>query len=237
MDSHSRVRRPLLQRGVVRLLLICTLSVVVLAAGLWFVWLPQYRPPLKPGERYGIDVSHHQGTIDWHRVAADGISFAYIKASEGTDFRDSQFNKNWNGAATARIQRGAYHFFTLCSPGEAQARNFLDAVSPIPDALPPAVDLEIAGNCASAPGPTVVRSELNRFLEIVESEWRRPAVLYIGDDFRDRYPFIRDFERPLWHRRILLRPNIDDWFVWQVTGWAHIDGIEGDVDLNVMAAS
>ncbi|HEX2267270.1 MAG TPA: GH25 family lysozyme [Actinomycetota bacterium] len=119
---------------------------LVVAAGVWFVWLPQHRPALRPGERYGIDVSHHQGTIDWRRVAADNISFAYIKASEGTDHRDRRFDVNWSRAGEAGIERGAYHFFTLCSPGDGQARNFLDALPPDGDALPPAVDLEIAGN-------------------------------------------------------------------------------------------
>lgn len=218
-----------------RSLAIGGILLAVTAALIWFVWLPQHRPVLRPGERYGIDVSHHQGTIDWHRVAADDISFAYIKASEGTDHRDRLFPTNWRGAAEARVERGAYHFFTLCSPGDAQARNFLDALPPDEDALPPAVDLEIAGNCASPPAAEVVRAELNRFLRIVESAWGRQALLYIGNDFRSRYDFVEALERPLWHRRILLRPNIDGWVVWQVTGWAHVDGIKGDVDLDVMA--
>ncbi|MDP8956334.1 MAG: lysozyme M1 (1,4-beta-N-acetylmuramidase) [Actinomycetota bacterium] len=203
---------------------------------MWFVWLPHYRPALKPGERYGIDVSHHQGLIDWRRVAADDIMFAYIKASEGTDHRDRRFIANWQGAAEVGIERGAYHFFTLCSAGEAQARNFLDAISPDEDAMPPAVDLEIAGNCASPPGPAVIQAELNRFLQILESEWGRPALLYVGDDFRARYGFVNSLDRPIWHRRFLLRPDIDGWVVWQVTGWAHVDGIDGDVDLDVTAA-
>lgn len=50
--------------------------VVVLAitsAVAWFVWLPRFLPALRAGERYGVDVSHRQGSIDWSRVAADGI--------------------------------------------------------------------------------------------------------------------------------------------------------------------
>ncbi len=220
-----------------RVILVVAATLLVAAAVLWFIWLPAYRPALKPGERYGIDVSHHQRSIDWRRVAADDISFAYIKASEGTDHRDSRFNPNWTGAAEAEIDRGAYHFFTLCSSGEAQARNFLTAIPPDAGALAPAVDLEIAGNCTSGPAPAVIRRELVRFLQIVESAWNRPAVLYIGDDFRDRYRFVATLRRPIWHRRLLLRPHFKGWFIWQVTGWAQVDGIRGDVDLDVMAAS
>lgn len=54
-------------------------AAVVLAAALWFLFVPNWRPPLHDGERYGIDVSNHQGRIDWDLVAADDIEFAYIK--------------------------------------------------------------------------------------------------------------------------------------------------------------
>ena len=54
-----------------------------LAAVFWFVFVPNWRPPLADGERYGVDVSAHQGEIEWKQVAEDGIQFAYIKATEG----------------------------------------------------------------------------------------------------------------------------------------------------------
>ena len=97
----------------------------------------------------GIDVSHHQGAIDWPLLPAQGVDFAYIKASEGGDHRDRAFAANWSGARRAGIARGAYHFFTLCRPGADQAANFIAAVPAEPDALPPAVDLEYMGNCAA----------------------------------------------------------------------------------------
>ena len=52
--------------------------VALVAALVWFVGLPRYRPGLHDGERYGIDVSAHQGRISWSDVARDGISFAYV---------------------------------------------------------------------------------------------------------------------------------------------------------------
>lgn len=85
-----------------------------LAAGWWFLWVPNWRPPLQDDERYGIDVSAHQNLIDWNLVAADGIEFVYIKATEGGDFVDEEFAENWAGAGDLDLDRGAYHFFTLC---------------------------------------------------------------------------------------------------------------------------
>src|SRR6476660_2447595 len=99
-----------------RLLLAALVAGVLLAslAALWFLWYPQHRPSLRAGESIGIDVSHHQGEIDWPRVASDGVRFAYIKASEGGTVPDHRFRENWVEAKKAGLRRGAYHFFTLC---------------------------------------------------------------------------------------------------------------------------
>src|SRR3712207_3808633 len=127
------------------------LLVPLAVAGWWFVWVRNWRPPLRPGERYGIDVSAHQETIDWPAVAADNIGFAYIKATEGGDFVDRRFASNWREADRAGLDRGAYHFFTLCTDAVAQAANFLRIAPPQPGALAPAVDLELVGNCRRRP--------------------------------------------------------------------------------------
>src|SRR5262249_30419769 len=58
----------------------------------------------------GIDVSHHQGPIDWPQVAVAGVGFAYIKATEGKDLSDPMFRVHWRAADAAGIPRGAYHF-------------------------------------------------------------------------------------------------------------------------------
>ena len=57
----------------------------------------------------GIDVSYFQGNVDWTKVEAAGIRFAYIKVTEGGDRFDPNFRDNWAGAKQAGIARGAYH--------------------------------------------------------------------------------------------------------------------------------
>ncbi|MFN2590684.1 MAG: GH25 family lysozyme [Actinomycetota bacterium] len=199
-----------------------------------FVWLPHYRPGLQAGERYGIDVSHHQGSINWTEVAGDGIAFAYIKSTEGRDFRDGEFRRNWDGAGRAGLARGAYHFFTLCAPGAMQAEHFLGTVPAGELELPPAIDLELAGNCSRRPDGATVRRELLAFIEAVEQATGQRVVLYVGDDFEDRYRLRRSLARPLWYPRFLRRPPAEEWVIWQVMGLAHVDGVEGDVDLDVI---
>ena len=211
--------------------LVAVLLLVTVLGG-WFVWYPQHRPSLRSGESFGIDVSHHQGVIDWRRVASDGITFAYIKASEGGTVEDARFHANWTGAHRAGLRRGAYHFFTLCRPGADQAKRFLRTAPPEASALPPAVDLELAGNCNGRPSRRAVAAELDAFLAAVERAWGRDAVLYVGQDWQDRYPEPARSRRPHWLVSFLGRPE-PSWTVWQVHWRAQVDGVRGPVDLDV----
>jgi lysozyme len=181
-----------------------------------------------------VDVSSHQGAIDWGQVAGDDIDFAYIKASEGGDFVDQRFRENWEGAAAAGLDRGAYHFFTFCRSGAEQATNFLSELPSDPDALPPAVDLELAGNCSERPDRDSLRRELDTFLDRVEEATGQRVVVYVGADFEGRYQVRDDLDRPLWHRRVLRRPDVEGWWIWQAYDRASVDGIHGAVDLNIM---
>ena len=207
---------------------------LVLGAIGWYRWLPQHRPELGDGERYGVDVSHHQGEIDWARVADDDIGFAYMKATEGGDFVDDDFARNWEGAGDAGLDRGAYHFFTLCRPGSEQAENFLGTVPADRDALPPVIDLELAGNCSDRPPRSEVEREVRAFVRDVEDATDQEVVLYVGADFEGRYHLRDELDRPIWHRRLLRRPGFDGWWMWQFTDRAQVDGIDGGVDVNVM---
>jgi lysozyme len=209
---------------------------MALAAWGWFVWLPDHRPGLQPGELYGIDVSHHQGPIAWDRVANDGISFAYIKATEGGDFVDDRFVENWDAAGAAGLERGAYHFFTLCTSGAVQAEHFLEVVPDDPEALPPAVDLELAGNCSARPDVATLDGQIGAFLSLVEASTGQQVLLYVGDDIEDMYGLRGSLGGPVWVPRFLVRPSQDEWHIWQVSAFAHVQGVSGDVDLDVMQA-
>ena len=191
-------------------------------------------------ERYrvsGIDVSHHQGPIDWPAVAESDVAFAFIKATEGRDFSDPRFEANWRAAGEAGIARGAYHFFTFCSPGLEQARHFLDVVPPDANALPPAADVEFSGNCTSYDDLETVQAELEIFLAEVERAWGREPILYLT--FRSKLQ-IADarFDRyPVWLRNVFWRlPNdaASLWAIWQHADDGVVPGIDGPVDRNVL---
>ncbi|EEB99201.1 hypothetical protein MPER_01167 [Moniliophthora perniciosa FA553] len=80
----------------------------------------------KRAQPQGIDVSGYQPNVNWATVKANGISFAYIKATEGTTFTSSTFSSQYTGATNAGLIRGAYHFaHPDSSSGAAQANFFL----------------------------------------------------------------------------------------------------------------
>lgn len=215
-------------------MLLAGLLVLALAAAVgWFVAVPRYRPALQPGERYGIDVSNHQGAIDWRAVARDDITAAYIKATEGQTFVDERFAENWAGAASAGVRRGAYHFFSLCSPGAAQAAAFLEVVPDDPQAMPPALDLEW-GACDARPDKATFQREVTAFIETVERALGKPVVLYAMASFTATYPLPEQFARHRWERRLFMRPEQPGWSIWQASEHADVDGIGVPVDLDVL---
>src|SRR6185503_11471658 len=167
----------------------------------------------------GVDVSHHQGDVDWPRLAGAGVQFAYIKASEGTAFKDSRYTDNWIAARRAGVIPGAYHFYSLCAPPELQAKNFLASAPPTSSpTLPPAVDLEFGGNCSQRPSTQAFQSDLRQFLEIVETAWGRPAVLYATPEFYPEFLEGQFANNPLWVRSVFGRPRVAGfgrWRLWQ----------------------
>lgn len=181
----------------------------------------------------GIDVSHHQGKIDWGGVAVAGVRFAYIKASEGGDHIDTAFGLNWNGARSVGIAVGAYHFFTLCRTGAEQAANFLRVLPPDQPMLPPVIDLEFGGNCSARPSAEALKPEIDAFVAIVEARLGRQVILYKTNDFNSIYGSALP-QRPSWVRSIAWQPPTEDWLFWQYQFEGRVAGIPGTVDLNVL---
>lgn len=189
--------------------------------------------PLAARYVQGVDVSWHQGAIDWRTLAADEIAFAYIKATEGGDHVDERFAFNWREAAAAGLYRGAYHFFTLCQPGARQAANFIAVVPREAGALPAAVDLEHMGPCRQGPTMTDIVGEARIFMDALEAHYGVRPIIYTTREFHDAY--LRDVtgER-FWIRSIGVPPRFRerDWIIWQHHNRGHKRGVSGPIDLN-----
>jgi lysozyme len=200
------------------------------------LWRFNY-PSLAEYPVQGLDVSHHQGEIDWAAVPRDRFQFVYIKASEGGDFRDVKFSENWDEAKTNKFQTGAYHFFTLCRPGIDQAKNFAEATEGRRKGLPPAIDLEFVGNCSKRPARKEFSAELNAFIKTLAKYDTQKPVFYTTENFYREYLQGSGFdEYPLWIRSVFSAPAMEtEWAYWQYADNVRIPGINGPVDLNAAA--
>lgn len=133
----------------------------------------------------------------------------------------------------AGLAVGAYHFFTFCRPGADQAKNFISVVPRDQPLLPPVVDIEFVGNCPRRPSPEELNVELSAFLGPVEAAFGKTAILYVTDEAARAYAG-QIVGRPHWVRSLALWPGHDDWIYWQYHDSGRVDGVSGDVDLNVL---
>lgn len=234
--SQKKKRRQ--KRRIIIIAVSCAaLCLLMLAMGLIYVSRRLHKPEItvlkKEYPISGIDVSSHNGEIDFRRVAADSITFVYIKASEGADFRDSRFSANCDSAGQAGLKVGAYHFFRKNGNGTLQARNFLNAVAGRMLDLPLAIDVEDWGN-EDAESEAVVRRNLQEMIQVLENQGSKIIIYtnkdghrsYVSDDFSHIDLWLCTFKHP---RKV----NEYDWTILQYSHWGNVDGIRGDVDLNV----
>ncbi len=179
----------------------------------------------------GIDVSAHNGKIDFVRVAADSISFAYIKATEGAGFSDSRFHDNYYAARDAGIKVGAYHFFRFDRPGDLQAVNLLQAIRGLEFDLPIAIDVEEWTNPDDVSAANV-GNNLSAMIGYLESRGHN-VIIYSNKKDYDSYLRTHFAGRALWLCSFVEPGPEFRWTFWQHTHRGRVDGIDGDVDLNV----
>jgi lysozyme len=216
-------RTVLLSAGAV---LLAGIAVATLLRGDWTPWLGAHVE--------GVDVSHHQGAIDWRALARTDIRFAYLKATEGASHVDTRFSINWREAKAAGLHRGAYHFFTRCRSGVEQARHFIASVPREPGALPPAVDMEHMGPCRDGPTYDDVVSEMNAFMAALEAHYGVRPIIYTTREFHDA--FLQDVRgERFWLRSLFAPPSYrsSEWIIWQHHNKARRPGAQGPIDLNL----
>jgi len=193
---------------------------------------------------HGTDVSKYQTSVDWHRARASGISFAFVKATEGGDRIDDMFDEHWRGTRAAGIPRAAYHFFYFCRPAAEQARWFIRNVPKDPSAMPPVLDMEWnphSPTCKLRPPPETVRAEMTVFLNMVEKHYGKKPVIYTSVDFFDDNDLSTYRGYPYWLRSVAGHPRekygSHPFTFWQYTGTGVVPGMRGNADINVFNGS
>jgi lysozyme len=203
---------------------------------------PQDFGPKAPSDYpiHGIDVSKWQGDIDWQKARAHGVSFAFVKATEGGDRVDPRFDTYWRGARAAGIPVAPYHFYYFCTPPLEQANWFIRNVPRRAVVMPPVIDMEWNPNsptCRLRPPPAVVRRDLEVFANRIAAYYGKKPIIYTTIDFH-RKNFKGHFRGyDFWLRSVADHPdNIydgRDWTFWQYTGTGIVPGIQGNADISV----
>ncbi len=192
----------------------------------------------------GIDVSSHQGNVDWSAQRANGKRFAYVKATESTGYTNPYFAQQYNGSYKAGMIRGAYHFANpSTSGGAAQADHFLEnggGWSADGKTLPGALDMEwnpYSDATCYGKTPSQMRSWISAFIERYEARTGRYPVIYTATSWWDQCvgsaPDITE-KSPLWLARYASTPgSLPSGWGWH-TFWQYTDS---PIDQNVFNGS
>lgn len=198
-------------------------------------------------EAFGIDVSHHQGVIDWDKVATSGKKFAILKAQyEAASHRiDEQFEANYAGAVKNGLKVGVYIYIARASMAdiEGDAYSLLNHLKSRPLEYGIWLDLEDASVATTGKG--YIKQLVYRYAKVFKE-----AGYYVGIYCnRDWYLRLihddlkRDFEfwiarypkndRGDYNPNSILKPNPSAAVAWQYSSKGNVSGIKGNVDLDV----
>jgi len=190
----------------------------------------------------GIDVSHYQGKIKWDKVKRidnKKISFVFIRATQGDDGRDKRFERNWSSAKEKGFIRGAYHYYRPNENSIKQADNFIKNVKLEAGDFPPVLDIEKFSRIQSRRSLQIA---LKKWLDKVEGHYDVKPIIYTGashykdlldnDTFDDYVLWVANYNDVK-----LPFKKENNWIFWQYRDWGYVNGIKGDVDLNVFNGS
>lgn len=184
-----------------------------------------------------IDVSHHQKSIDWKAVKADGVEGVFVKATEGGSYIDMKLSSHAIGAAAAGLKIGFYHYARpeLNAP-ETEAANFFRNVKQYRADFPHVLDVE---GEADNIGPDRLTAWCVRWLQEVERLTGHAAMIYTGASFARSNLGKSLGKWPLWiaHYGAVTPMSNNTWANWSVFQYddeGHVEGIVGNVDINAM---
>ncbi len=182
----------------------------------------------------GIDVSEWQGFIDWQKVKASGVQFAMIRTSYGKQSLDKKYKDNISMAQAAGIDVGAYHYCyaTSVEDAKAEARHFINTIRPYKLTYPAVLDLE--DHSQANLDKKLLTDIAVAFMDIVKNAGYYP-MLYASKYWLESkldYNRLKDYD--IWLAQWALKPTWNgDIGIWQYTDSGRINGINGNVDLDI----
>lgn len=194
---------------------------------------------------HGIDAARFQKSINWNTARANGVNFAFIKATEGGDLLDVAFKKHWRAAGRAFVERGAYHFYYFCTKPEVQAQWFIRNVPRTPGMMPPVLDMEwnpFSPTCATVRPPAgEVRAQMRTWMRLVEAHYGQRPIIYTTPRFYKENELNRLNGYEFWLRTTAKTPREafpgQRWRFWQYTSTGTLPNTPGAIDINAFNGS
>jgi lysozyme len=183
----------------------------------------------------GVDVSHYQAAANWSSIAAAGISFAYIKTTEGVAFKDPCADKHATNAKAAGVKIGYYHFANVDQDATAEAKFFSACLQAMPQAdLLPVLDIETNKSNLTA---LQIQQWITLFINEMKQEGH-DIMIYSYTPFIEQYlPPVHPFGSvPLWlaqYRPVDYPKMPHGWTsytVWQYTNAGNVGGVTFDMN-------
>lgn len=183
----------------------------------------------------GIDISHHQGEVQWCSVDST-LDFIICKATEGENFIDSKFKKNWDSISCIK---GCYHFFRPQYSGEKQALLYLSVAELTIGNIKPIVDVEYTKHWDNSKYLKGFINNLISFINTIKEKTGLEPIIYTNPAFWSKYIekyynsdhllWIADYRK---REEPQVPSKFDDWHIWQYTDKGKINGVSGPVDMN-----
>lgn len=239
-----------------------TVSPTLVTAGRWHYGLYRGERIAFHSDRvYGIDISRHQHEkrrrklpFSWqnlrikhlgHRIDNEQIigsvdypvSFVYIKSTEGVTIQNRYFADDYLSARRKNIRAGAYHFFSTRTPASEQAEHFIRHTRFSRGDMPPMLDIEPSDQqIAAMGGPLVLLSEMRVWLQAVEQAVGTRPIIYVNLHFINNFlPLAPDLNEQytFWIACYRTEKPGLHMALWQCCDDGRVQGITGDVDINV----
>ncbi len=185
-------------------------------------------------EKKGIDISHHQGNIDFNSLKGN-IDFAMVRTSYGAFYEDRNYKQNISGLESIGVPYGLYHFSyaTDVAGAKKEAEGFINLIKNYKPLYPVVIDIESSDRTASVRGDTLV-DIASTFCKMVEDAGYY-VMIYANLDYLNNKLNSSDLNKyDKWLAQWTSKPTYNKEFgMWQYSSKGSVPGINGNVDLNI----
>lgn len=193
------------------------------------VFVNKVGAPIPGAFKRGIDVSYHQGNINWAQVAQNDIQFAFIRAGSFKSGIDSCFYKNIQGATAVGIQVGIYVYSYASTPEQASQEGLfaVSAARNYPVSLPLVFDIE--GATLANSSPENLKAMADSFSQVVMAAGYTPMIYSSKNNFISK---LAGVTQDKWVAQYADACQYSGYSFWQCTSHGYVPGVPGRVDIN-----